>query len=90
MFLYFVFICLQMSFTLVCFGEGTQKWLIYCPIGQQMLNLETLLLTAKSQPVKKCCPIGQFLLLSNGEKLAVDDIVMVDSFVQWWCILAIW
>ena len=38
MFLYFIFVCLQRSFALVFFVEGTQKLLICCPIGQKMLK----------------------------------------------------
>ena len=42
MFLHLVLRCLRYPYALTCLSEDTQKWSIYFPIGQQMLNLVTI------------------------------------------------
>ena len=69
MYLHLVFHCLTYSSSLICLSEGTQKWSIYFPIGQQTLNLVTV-----------CCKLLKVRLLpatDEASKVSGDIVLNV-------------
>ena len=62
MYLHLVFHCLTYSSSLICLSEGTLKWSIYFPIGQQTLNLVTV-----------CCKLLKVRLLPDWAISSTDE-----------------